>query len=399
MAASKKSAVKPVNFDPDSFQISAWGGGFSAPRTDDYYQSLQDAGFTMIAGAPEDELDAAAKHGLKVLIHSKELAVDWNDFDEKKVRKDFKALYKRVGSHPALAGYFLRDEPKASFFGGIGKIRSLMRELDTEHEGYINLYPQYASAEQLGRPTYQQYLDDYVSETKPDWIGYDYYALHIGDPNLVPDGYWENMTAFRKAAQKHGILFRFILLSVAHFRYRIVSESDICFQAFSALAYGAKGIEYFTYVSPDIGNYRSAPLDWFGEKTQTWYAAANVNRRIQVLAPILNRLESKKVYHFSKTDRVPKGQGAPKTALLAENPGKEILAGEFRHTETGDSYILLVNKDLYEPDCLQIVLHEPEKWDMFRVSPVKRDTFQRFAGEHVWLAPGGFILLKLVPKK
>ena len=394
-----ENSKKNVNFDPDSFQISAWGGGFSVPRNDDYYKGLRDAGFTMIAGAPDAELDAAAKYGLKVLVHAKELAVDWNNFDKKKVRKDFKALYKRIGSHPALAGYFLRDEPKAAFFEGIGKIRSLIRELDTEHEGYINLFPQYASAEHLGRPTYQQYLADYIKMTQPDWIGYDYYALHIGDPNLVPDGYWENMAAFRNAAKKHGIRFRFILLSVAHFRYRIVSESDLSFQAFSALAYGAKGIEYFTYASPDLGNFRAAPVDWFGEKTPTWYAAAVVNRRIQVLAPILNRLESTKVYHYSKIDRVPKGQGAPKTSLLADNPGGEILVGEFKHTETGEKYVMLVNKDLYEPTRFQVILREPEKWDVLRISPIRRDTLQPLVGEQPWLSPGGAVLLKLVPKK
>ena len=36
------------------------------------------------------------------------------------------------------------------------------------------------------------------------------------------------------------------------------------------MAYGGRGIQCFTYFAPEIGNYRLAAIDQFGNRTQTW---------------------------------------------------------------------------------------------------------------------------------
>ena len=86
-----------------------------------------------------------------------------------------------------------------------------------------------------------------------------------------------------------------IVLSNAHFTYAEPSPAGLRFQAYTTLAYGGRGISYFTYVSPNSGNYRLAPIDQFGHKTPTWEMLRNVNLQIHALAPTMittERVES-----------------------------------------------------------------------------------------------------------
>lgn len=397
----EQKAIEAVNKikDRERFQISAWGGGYGTQHLDGYYQSLQDAGFTTITGAYEYELNRAAKHGLNVQIHIPELSPNLTKpINEEDIRAKFKAVYERIGKHPAVNGYSLRDEPNVNYFENLNKIKNIIRELDAEHECYINLYPNYANEQQMGVPTYEEYAEEFAKQLSPDWIGYDHYAIYNDNAAMVPDRYWNNMNIIRNVAQKYGLNFRFILLSVGHFNYRVPTKADLNFQAFSAIAYGAKCIEYFTYATPCIGNYHDAPLDYFGEKTQTWYNAAYVNKKIQVYAPILNRLISTKVYHFSATGKVLEGMEAPEDSLLTVNPARETLVGEFKHADTGEQYIMIVNKNLHDPCPLTIKLREPDKWIVQRVSPAAKGALYDFVGEQLWIGNGEEHLLKLVPR-
>lgn len=63
-----------------------------------------------------------------------------------------------------------------------------------------------------------------------------------------------------------------------------VLEQYLRFAAFSTLAYGAKGLLYWTY-APGQGNdeerYLSALTNWRGGRTATWYFAQKINTEIQ----------------------------------------------------------------------------------------------------------------------
>ena len=118
--------------------------------------------------------------------------------------------------------------------------------------------------------------------------------------------------------------------------------------AFSALAYGARGLAWFTYLDTRMKGWHDAPLNAYGERTPTWWALKRVNRDIQGLAPILNHLKSDRVYHFGDTvpgssERLngPDGESLISGMLLSSH----WLIGEFTHDETGDRYLIVVNKD------------------------------------------------------
>jgi hypothetical protein len=64
--------------------------------------------------------------------------------DAAKARENVTALVKEVNDHPAVFGYYLRDEPSAAMFPGLEKVAGVIRELAPGKWPYINLFPNYA---------------------------------------------------------------------------------------------------------------------------------------------------------------------------------------------------------------------------------------------------------------
>jgi hypothetical protein len=60
-------------------------------------------------------------------------------------------------------GYYLRDEPGADAFAGLATVAMLVRELAPGKWPYINLFPNYANAQQLGAATYEEHLEKFVA--------------------------------------------------------------------------------------------------------------------------------------------------------------------------------------------------------------------------------------------
>jgi hypothetical protein len=181
-----------------------------------------------------------------------------------------------------------------------------------------------------------------------------------------------------------------IVLTATHFNYREVTAADLRFQVYSTLAYGARGIAYFTYFAPKVGNYRMAPVDQFGNPTEAWGRLQNVNLQIEKLAPTLLKLRSDEVYHFGA---IPQGCDQPSEKSLVAGISGEFAAGDFTHEGDGSRYVMLVNKDLLKSiPCGPQYRTAPKKVEL--VSPYTGQ-LTPFEGEQVWLGPGQGSLLKL----
>jgi hypothetical protein len=209
------------------------------------------------------------------------------------------------------------------------------------------------------------------------------------DDGSIRGSYWTNLEAVRNACKKHHIEFWNIVLAVAHFSYREASAADLRFEAYTTLAYGGRGLAYFTYFAPAVGNYRGAAIDQFGNETPTWHHLQNINLQIQKLGPTLLKLESDDVYHFG--DVPPQCKGPPTNSLVSSTPGGNFLVGEFTRQD-GSRYVLIVNKDLAKSHpCLPQFRKPPHR--LRHISPYT-GSLTPFEGEYVWLAPGQGVLLK-----
>jgi hypothetical protein len=248
---------------------------------------------------------------------------------------------------------------------------------------------------QLESKDYEEYVNSYIEKCKPTFLSYDHYAL--AENGTINPAYWENIDVIYKIAKEKKLPVIPIVMSVAMANFREATEADLLFQVFTHLAYGAKGIQYFSYLAPVIGNYRHAPIDQFGAKTPLWYSLQRVNRRIEVLAPILSKLQWVKSYHFGSQIPMEKGivlADAESLVKAVKNYDKtipNIMIGELKDA-AGKDYLMVVNKDLKKSINVEFTFKTKAK-AVFECSRWNGINFP-WSGENAWISPGEGVLIQ-----
>jgi hypothetical protein len=378
------SACQVRATEPAFFPIMAWD---NPPNDPAVLKRMRECGITVAGFVPPSALDNCHAAGLKAIVSDIRLSdYDWENVDANAARTRVAEVVGEVRNHAAVFGYYLRDEPKTSYFPGLAKVAGIVKELHPGAWPYMNLFPIYCPPFALGAASYDEYVEQFIETCKPTILSYDNYSLMTGT-ELRP-GYFANLEAMRRAARKHNLPFWNIVLASAHFNYREVTQADFRFQAYTSLAYGARGLAYFKYFTPAVGNYRNGPIDQFGNQTPTWYSMQSVNLQIAMLADTLLKLRSDRVYHFGE---IPEGCAGPDDESLIKSARGPMLVGDFTH-EDGSRYVMIVNKNLTASITPQPEFRAPVATLHF-ISPYN-GTLGEFTGEQIWLAPGQGVLLK-----
>jgi hypothetical protein len=367
------------------FPIMPWN---EVPDDAAIIRKIKDCGFTVAGFVSPEALETCGKAGIKGIVYDPRIYHhDWAKLDAATARQTALPAIVAVRKNPALYGYFLCDEPGAGAFPGLATMTGLVHDEAPRTPAYVNLFPNYASPDQLGAAAYEKYLNQFAAAVHPAQLCYDHYAL-MDDGTLRPE-YWANLMEVRTAAHKYNLPFWNIVLAVAHFHYRVPSAADLRFEVYSSLASGARGIVYYSYFAYPVGNYRGAAIDQFGHATPTWDNLQNVNLQIQNLAPTLLNLTSDAVYHFGK---VPSGCQGPGTNSLITGMDGDFAVGDFTHAD-GTHYVMIVNENLQtSTPCLPRFRHAPK--NVIMISPYTGQA-EPYEGEQTWLAPGAGVLLKL----
>ena len=368
------------------FPIMAWNRFLGDP---DVLTAMKECGVTVAGFVEIEHLDMVHAAGLKAIVADGRLSEhDWRKIDETQVRRQVAEVIAEVADHPAVIGYCLKGEPHGEEFDGLAVAASEVQRLAPGAWPYVDLFPIYAKDRQLGAATYDEYLEAFIRTCRPPIITYDNYSLM--ERQDVRPAYWTNLEAVRNCTLRHGVPFWNIVLAAAHFHYREITAADARFQAFTTLAYGGRGLSYFTFVTPSIGNYRMGPIDQFGHRTATYDHLRHVNLQIGNLAPTLVKLRSDAVYHFND---VPEGASGPdEQSLITEVGEGQILAGDFTH-EDGSRYVMIVNTSFRDSTwCLP--KYRGDVRTVWLVSPYSGQLIP-YAGEQRVLAPGQGTLLKL----
>jgi hypothetical protein len=262
---------------------------------------------------------------------------------------------------------------------------------------YLNLFPLNASPDRIGTRDYDSYLRSAMQTVQQPFLSYDNYSLIGG---VMQDSFYTNLDAARRVSLAAKTPFWNCVLSNAHTTYMEPSDATFNLQVYASLAYGSRGIEYFTYFAPTAGNFRLAPVDQFGNRTPTWDMLRRINNQLRMLAPTLVRLKSTGVFH---TPNVPP-QGQPLSASrLIESidlsaptvrtaVSGNFLVGEFED-ENGQPYFILVNKDLNNSYRATVHLRKPGA-KLWQVSEFTGKEVE-FAGIREWIAPGAGVLVRI----
>lgn len=353
------------------------------------FERMRDCGLNIAGMVNPAQLEICRAASMRAIVADpRTFDYDWHKIDAAKAARNVRDLIAEVNENPAVFGYYIRDEPDASLFPGLAKVAALVKRYAPGKWPYINLFPNYASRQQLGSPTYAAHLDQFARVCKPPIMSYDnYFFMRLKEHQTY---YWQNLELMRAASLRYRVPFWNIVLSVAHFHYREPTAADIRLQVFSSLAYGARGLSYFTYLAPDVGNYRLAPVDQFGAETATWQHLQHVNRQVQALAPVFLKLNSTAVYHIGE---IPPGSCGPgEESILRDGGYGNLVVGELRR-RGGMRYLFVVNKDMRDSVYMDMKFrHAPRHIRL--VSPYT-GAHSDFAGEQLWLAPGQGSLLAI----
>ncbi|MDR1170101.1 MAG: hypothetical protein LBK97_04615 [Prevotellaceae bacterium] len=362
---------------PD-FTAGAWGD-MASP--DDLMKDLFDCGYNTTGFIPAHYVSYAAPYRLATILADSRIS-SCPDVTPKQAEETVRAALNEIESPEArknVYSIYIKDEPNASLFPRLNLWAEAIRKQGILP--YINLFPDYASDGQLGSKGYEAHLDEFVNICHPKYISYDNYSLY-DDNTFNEDRFYSNMETVRKKSQQYGIPFWNVILGNTHFHYIEPSPATLGIQVYSTLAYGGKGIGYFTHYSPELGNYRLASIDQFGYRTKTWEMVRNINLQIHALAPIYCTLKNVNVFH---TGNVPKNARGIESAMHLKSIGEgKFLVGEFVDP-AGNPYLLVVNKDIRK--SVQLKVSFKREGTIMLVSPYGRGKV-RFEGEQDWLAPG-----------
>jgi hypothetical protein len=397
MAVRSPEKPQPEAQARPAIALMAWG---SSPSDENQLRGMKEAGLNISGFCKATDLVHVRNAGLQCFVSDRRVnGYDWAHLPpDGKILENLQSLKQDISGNPAAFGFFLSDEPNGKTIPSIGHVAVLAQHVLPGLWPYVNLLPYMVSPRQLQADNYDTYVKTLVNRVGQPFLSYDNYSL-VGGHML--DQFYTNLEIVRRIGiETHTPLWNCIL-AVAHFNYMEPSDATLDLQVYATLAYGGKGIEYFTYFAPEIGNYRLAAIDQFGNRTATWDSLRRINLQVQALSPTLSRLHSTGVYHFPD---VP-DQGHPlsesryvRSVELTQQPIVDrpapgrILLGEFQD-ESGRPYFMIVNKDLTNSFRFQIELRKPYH-KLIRISSYsgKEESFGR---EMDWLAPGNGILFRV----
>ena len=372
----------------DLFPIFPWDQLGNDPEK---YKEAYECGFNMAGFAPPEQLDLASSAGLKAFVVDPLIDIRDNpNATEADITTQVQAVVSRVRSHPAVLGYHLIDEPSGKMLPNVATWVRAFNAANPPGLAFVNVLPYFKEgAAQHGGISYNDYVTSFVELAKPRALSYDHYVL-MADGS-IKESYYPNFEIAREQSLKAGIPFWFVGLANAHFDYMEPSYATFRFQVFTAMAYGARGIGWFTYLSRDHCNYRLTAIDYDGRRTPTWEMLRAANMQIHRLGPVYLQLKSVNVFHHPD---VPKGcRGIESSRYLKSLKGKgPFLVGEFDHPN-GKPYFLLVNKSLTRSTTYKLELKQPG--ELMKISPFTGAIDPWSGGGNFWLSPAQGMLLSV----
>jgi hypothetical protein len=329
-------------------------------HSEKHIRELAECGIDFVVGIGNNRpvLDLFAKYGVGAIVSG--VLPGWWGGDGQNAGKMAEtnplSRYEEAAAafedHPAIWGIDTGDEPSALDFPHYGKVLDLVSRRFPRQLAYLNLYPNYASVSknnaeetinQLGTPTYAEHIKKYCENIGEDYICYDYYMYAAS-----VEGAYENLHVVSDACLRTGRRMWIVLQVNSLDETKWISENQLRFQAYSAMAFGTEAIIWACYTA---GWWHNQVLDDKGEKTQQYDKLQAVNAELHTLGEtyMKYRRVSTHFIGFSGEESLCDGNLTPVASLStgvfndlrAEN-GENLLAGQMVSRAGDGSYAIML---------------------------------------------------------
>lgn len=296
--------------------------------------------------------------------------------------------------HPGFLGYNLGDEPSPESFALLGKLHRTLRARDPEHPAWNNLFGRLSFAT---REQWLAHTRAYLDQVRPALLCNDQYDfLEGGDRGQ----FVENAAGLAALAREYGLPFWSIVLVIEHGGYRHVTEGELRWQVSQLLAYGTRGVGYFTYWTPapdPLYQWQQGMVARSGETTEYYDLVSAMSPAVRAAGQTLSALTWLATEHAGS---VPAG-GTPFAPddWVDQVEGRAAL-GHFVDAK-GTPHVLLASSDSSSARTIGLWLRGASGVSRLGEAPGSWVplVFERAAGGRIRVAvsleAGGFALLRL----
>lgn len=309
-------------------------------------------------------LDDIYRRGMRCFVN--DIRTDFHTLKAKGLEEYLMGAQQTVsdfGHHPAVLGFCIGDEPKKEEFPIAEQAFLIMKELAPHLEPFINFFPIFldSSFSQIvchDEKEYEELLDEFMKHTGAHILSYDCYAQgSYYEREYYVNLYFRNLNLFQRVAQRYNAVLHTSLLSVGHWNYVVPNEDLFRWQISTAIAHGVKGLWWFYMYTHDGENYRLAPYDEFGKKTQTYDSMSRQNKLfLKKFAEKLDKLTFKSVGHHGKVYGTSEVFCENKEIVKIDFPAESrqpLIFTRFED-ENGNPSYLVVNLSQTLPTCVDI---------------------------------------------
>lgn len=369
-AASAAKPLKPA-VSKLPFVIGYWCGPPKAETTLARYEEIAAAGFN-VAFPAIDALWAPVgkeneEHNLKYLDLCKQVgmrAMVWDGAMPKGqswkaptaaeipvMEKALDGMIGRYAGQTALLGYVVNDGPNDQAMARLAVVNGYLLKKDPEHWPLINLLPLYGYKPTVG---YEDHVTKFLAEVKPAMVNWEHHMQIRGWPppgaagSLDEGTYWTNLEMMRQKSTEAGVPY---VQSIVALKYpvgdrtlRECGEVDLRWQVYTSLAFGCRGVEYFTYWPAKELAPGDAPalMTKDGKPDKKYEYAKKINLRMAKLGPTLIKLVCTGAYCVGDP-LPPGGVELADDAPVKKAEGGRAVVGCF-HDGAGKRYVMPVNR-------------------------------------------------------
>lgn len=329
--------------------------------TAENYRKIRECGFDFVCSIyalfPRDKelvlkhLSAAGENGVKVYVS--DATVRAKELDVAAAKEGYKILKKEKG----FGGYLVKDEPGSNEFAAIKVKDAAMKENLAGAGRYYNLLPTYSTGFMLKNGywsneapilqcdinEYNEYVRSFIETVKPEFLSYDFYPF-TADGSILPDYFVQLSIAARNAAEYYIPFMPFVQVCKFNTSSRKPTAEEIKWQINTQIAYGARGMQFFTLWSPvnsQYENFSGCIFGTFGETGERYYEMKGM---ISFAKRVGGELKN-----YSLVGVLPVGQcklSVPEEDIVTESGAEfcgNVFVGVFKNKKGEKAYFAVCN--------------------------------------------------------